>query len=279
MDVRFKQYSVLPAFGITLGCTMLYLSLIVLLPLAALALKASTSFDSFWSTVAAPRVVASYRLTITTSLMAAIVNLVFGFVVAWSLVRYRFPGRRLIDAMVDLPIAIPTAVSGIALTALYSKHGWIGKHLYELGIQSAYSPLGITLALTFIGVPFVVRTIQPALEELDREMEEAAASLGANRFQTFSRVILPSILPSLLTGFSLAFARGLGEYGSVVFISGNMPMKTEITSLLITTKLDQHDTVGATMIAVVMLGLSFVTLLMINLLQWWLHHRQSAGGR
>ncbi|MFO0939183.1 MAG: sulfate ABC transporter permease subunit CysT [Pirellulales bacterium] len=278
MDVRLKQYSVLPGFGLTLGFTVFYLSLIVLVPLATLALKAtSISFSGLWETVTTPRVLASYRLTILASLAGAAINAVFGFIVAWCLVRYRFPGRRLLDAVVDLPFALPTAVSGIALTTLYSQNGLLGKHLYAMGIPSAFSPLGIGIALTFIGLPFIVRTLQPALEELDRETEEAAASLGATRLQTFWRVILPTLFPALLTGFALAFARALGEYGSVVFISGNMPMKTEITSLLIITKLEQYDTVGATAIAVVMLGFSFATLFGINLMQWWLHHRRTAG--
>lgn len=278
MDVKLKHYSVLPGFGLTLGFTMVYLSLIVLVPLAALALKASSiSLSTFWETVTSPRVLASYRLTVFASLAGATINAGFGFIVAWCLVRYRFPGRRILDAIVDLPFALPTAVSGIALTTIYSQNGWLGKHLYAMGIPSAFSPLGITIALTFIGLPFVVRTLQPALEELDRETEEAAASLGATRLQTFWRVILPTLFPSLLTGFALAFARAIGEYGSVVFISGNMPMKTEITSLLIITKLEQHDTAGATAIAVVMLAFSFATLLGINLMQWWLHHRRTAG--
>lgn len=278
MDVRFKQYSVLPGFGLTLGFTMVYLSLIVLMPLAALAMKAgSMTLSDFWNTVTAPRVVASYKLTILASLIGATINAVFGFIVAWCLVRYRFPGHRVLDAVVDLPFALPTAVSGIALTAIYSQNGWLGKYLYAWGIQTAFSPVGITIALTFIGLPFVVRTLQPALEELDRDAEEAAASLGATRLQTFWRVIMPTLFPSLLTGFALAFARAIGEYGSVVFISGNMPMKTEITSLLIITKLEQYDTAGATAIAVVMLTFSFATLLSINMMLWWFHHRRTAG--
>lgn len=278
MDVRFKQYSVLPGFGLTLGFTMVYLSLIVLMPLAALAMKAgSMTLSDFWNTVTAPRVVASYKLTILASLIGATINAVFGFIVAWCLVRYRFPGHRVLDAVVDLPFALPTAVSGIALTAIYSQNGWLGKYLYAWGIQAAFSPVGITIALTFIGLPFVVRTLQPALEELDRDAEEAAASLGATRLQTFWRVIMPTLFPSLLTGFALAFARAIGEYGSVVFISGNMPMKTEITSLLIITKLEQYDTAGATAIAVVMLTFSFATLLSINMMLWWFHHRRTAG--
>lgn len=265
-----KKHSVLPGFGLTLGYTVSYLSLIVLLPLAALVAKAGAlEWPEFWAAAANPRVVASYRLTFGLSLLAALLNCVFGFMVAWSLVRYRFVGRKLVDSLVDLPFALPTAVSGIALTAVYSRNGWIGSLLEPLGIQAAFSPLGILIALTFIGLPFVVRTLQPALEDLEREIEEAAASLGANRWQTFRRVLFPTVLPALLAGFAMAFARALGEYGSVVFISGNMPMKTEITSLLIISKLEQHDTEGATAIAVVMLLASFAMLFTINLLQWW----------
>ena len=279
MLMRIKQYSVLPGFGLTLGYTLTYLSLIVLLPLSALFIRCfSASPSELWQILTEPRVLASYRLTFGTSLLAATINLVFGFVVAWSLVRYRFPGRRLIDAMVDVPFALPTAVSGIALTALYSKNGWIGGLLEPIGIRVAFTPLGITLALTFIGLPFVVRTLQPALEDLDGETEEAAASLGATRWQTFWRVILPTVLPALLTGFALSFARALGEYGSVVFISGNMPMKTEIASLLIVTKLEQYDVTGASAIAVVMLLMSFLILFSINGLQWWVSRSQRKAG-
>jgi len=270
MRMTGKQYSVLPGFGLTLGCALLYLSLIVLLPLSGLFFKTATlTWTQFWSTVSSERVLASYQLTFGASLAAAAVNVVFGFVVAWTLVRYDFPGKRLIDALVDLPFALPTAVSGIALTAIYSANGWIGQYLEPLGIKTAFSPLGVAIALTFIGLPFVVRTVQPALADLELEAEEAAASLGATRGQTFRRVIVPSILPALVTGGSLAFARALGEYGSVVFISGNMPMKTEITSLLIITKLEQYDYAGATAIAIVMLLASFALLLLINGLQWW----------
>jgi sulfate transport system permease protein len=270
MRLALKQHSVLPGFGLTLGYTLLYLSLVVLVPLSALFVRTATlPWGKFWQTVTDPRVVASYRLTFGTSLIGAAVNALFGFVVAWVLVRYRFPGRKLLDALVDLPFALPTAVSGIALTAIFAKTGWIGQYLEPLGIKAAFSPLGVTIALTFIGLPFVVRTLQPALEELDAEAEEAAASLGASRWQTFWRVIVPSVMPALLTGFALAFARGLGEYGSVVFISGNMPLKTEIASLLIVTKLEQYDYAGATAIAVVMLVASFAILLAINALQWW----------
>jgi len=268
--MQFKQRSVLPGFGLTLGYSLLYLSLIVLIPLAGLLAKTtSLTWAQFCSTVTDPRVVASYKLTFGMSLIAAIINAVFGFLVAWMLVRDQIPGKKLIDAVVDLPFALPTAVSGIALTTLYAPNGWIGRLLEPLGIKTAFSPLGVLIALTFIGLPFVVRTLQPALEELEAESEEAAASLGANRWQTFRYVILPAILPALLTGFALAFARALGEYGSVVFISGNMPMKTEITTLLIVTKLEQYDTAGATAIAVVMLVASFFILFAINALQWW----------
>jgi sulfate/thiosulfate transport system permease protein len=265
-----RKPSVLPGFGLTLGFTVLYLSLIVLIPLAGLFLKSfSIGWDEFWRTTMSPRVMASYKLTFGTSLLAASLNALFGFVVAWTLVRYRFPGKRLIDAMVDLPFALPTAVSGIALTAIYSQNGWIGRYLEPWGIQVAFTHWGIVIALTFIGLPFVVRTLQPALEDLEKSSEEAAASLGAGRWQTFRWVIFPAVLPALLTGFAMAFARALGEYGSVVFISGNMPMKTEITSLLIITKLEQYDVAGATAIATVMLLASFCLLLAINLLQWW----------
>jgi sulfate transport system permease protein len=270
MRFALKQHSVIPGFGLTLGYTVLYLSIIVLIPLSALFVRsASLPLDKFWHLVTEPRVMASYRLTFGASLIGALVNVVFGFIVAWSLVRYAFPGKRILDALVDLPFALPTAVSGIALTTIYAKNGWLGQYLEPLGIKAAFSPLGVTIALTFIGLPFVVRTLQPALEELDGEAEEAAASLGASRWQTFCRVILPTVMPALLTGFTLAFARALGEYGSVVFISSNQPMKTEITSLLIITKLEQYDYAGATAIAVVMLLASFTLLLAINLLQWW----------
>jgi len=274
----FKQPSVIPGFGLTFGYTVFYLSLIVLVPLSALFFKTTNlGWAEFWRIVSDPRVVASYRLTFGASLIGALINAVFGFAVAWTLVRYTFPGKKIIDAMVDLPFALPTAVSGIALTAIYAPNGWIGQYLEPLGIKAAFSPLGVTIALTFIGLPFVVRTLQPALEDLDSAVEEAAASLGANRVQTFARIILPTVLPALLTGFALAFARALGEYGSVVFISGNMPMQTEITALLIITKLEQFDYPGATAIAVVMLVASFAILLFINLLQWWSSHRYRAG--
>ena len=275
---RFKRPSVLPGFGLTLGLTVLYLSLIVLIPLSGLFLKTATvSWHRFWETVSDPRAIASYKLTFGAAFAGALVNAVFGFVVAWTLVRYRFRGRRLLDAVVDLPFALPTAVSGIALTALYSQNGWIGRMLAPYGIKAAFSPLGVAIALTFIGLPFVVRTLQPAIEDLDGGMEEAALTLGAGRFQTFRQVIFPFLLPAALTGFAMAFARALGEYGSVVFISGNMPMRTEISSLLIIAKLEQYDYAGATSIAVVMLVASFVLLLTINLLQWWFSRRLGRG--
>jgi sulfate transport system permease protein len=265
-----KTHTVLPGFGLTLGFTIFYMSLIVLIPLSALFTKTATmGLSEFWEAVTSARVLASYKLTFGASFAAALVNTVFGFVTAWVLVRYNFPGKRIVDAAVDLPFALPTAVSGIALTAIYSKNGWIGQWLEPLGIKAAYSPLGVAIALTFIGLPFVVRTLQPAMEDLNKELEEASASLGATRLKTFIRVLLPPLVPPLLTGFALAFARAIGEYGSVVFISGNMPMRTEITSLLIITKLEQFDYAGATAIAVVMLMVSFVLLLIINLLQWW----------
>ena len=271
-----QRFTVLPGFGLSLGFTIFYLTLIVLIPLSATFLKTFTmTWDAFWTTVTAPRVVASYQLSFGASLVAAIINTVFGLVVAWVLVRYRFPGKRLIDALVDLPFALPTAVAGIALTALFAGNGWIGKYLEPLGIKVAFTPLGVVVALTFIGLPFVVRTVQPVLEDVERELEEAAASLGASRLQTFWRVILPAILPALLTGFALSFARGPGEYGSVVFISGNMPMVSEIAPLMIYSKLEQYDYAGATAVAVVMLVISFGLLLLINLLQAWTRRSQS----
>jgi sulfate transport system permease protein len=270
VNVAWKRHSVLPGFGLTLGFTLFYLSVIVLIPLSTLFFRSATLGPSgFWDAVTAPRVVASYKLTFGASLAAAVVNGAFGLVVAWVLVRYRFPGRKLVDALVDLPFALPTAVAGIALTTLYAESGWLGRLLAPAGIKVAYTPLGIAVALAFIGLPFVVRTLQPVIESLDAEVEEAAASLGASRLQTFRRVILPAILPAWITGFALAFARALGEYGSVVFIAGNMPMKTEISPLLIMTKLEQYDYAGATAIALVMLGASFVLLLAINRLQSW----------
>jgi sulfate transport system permease protein len=261
---------VLPGFHLALGFTVLYLSLIMLIPLAGLFLKTATlSWEQFWQTVTAPRVLASYRLSFGASFIGAAINAVFGLLIAWVLARYRFPGKRLVDALVDLPFALPTAVAGITLAAIYSEKGWIGQYLADFGFKVAYTPLGIVVALTFIGLPFVVRTVQPVLEDLEPELEEAAACLGANRWQTFRYVILPSVLPALLTGFSLALARAIGEYGSVIFIAGNIPMVSEITPLLIITKLEQYDYAGATAIATVMLGASFILLLIINLLQRW----------
>jgi len=278
MSAHWKRPSILPGFGLTLGLALLYLSLVVLLPLSALFVRtASLTPTEIWAAVANPRVVASYKLTIGASLAGATVNALFGFVVAWTLVRYSFPLKRLVEALVDLPFALPTAVSGIALASIYSPTGWIGQWLEPLGIKSAYSPLGVTIALTFIGLPFVVRTVEPALEEMEREQEEAASSLGATRAQTFRRVILPTVFPALLTGFTLAFARALGEYGSVIFIAGNMPMKTEITSLLVITKLEQFDYAGATAVASSMLLFSFFLLLGLNGLQWWTARRTGAA--
>jgi sulfate transport system permease protein len=266
---RLKEPGILPGFGLSMGYALVYLSLIVLIPLSAIFLKTATMhWARFWEVVTAPRVLASYKLTFGASFCAALINAVFGFIVAWVLARYQFPGKRVVDALVDLPFALPTAVAGIALTSLYAENGWLGRYLQPLGIKVAFTPLGVLVALTFIGLPFIVRSVQPVLEDLDREIEEAAASLGANPWQRFTRVIFPTVLPALLTGFALAFARALGEYGSVVFISGNMPMKTEISSLLIITKLEQYDYAGATAIAVVMLVTSFALLLAINLLQW-----------
>ena len=267
-----KRHSVLPGFDLALGFALLYLSLIVLVPLSAAFLKTFTmTWPAFWDAVSSPRVVASYRLTFGASFAAAALNAVFGLVVAWVLVRYEFPFKRFIDALVDLPFALPTAVAGIALTAIYAQNGWIGQWL---PFKVSFTPLGVFVALVFIGVPFVVRTVQPVLEDVNRELEEAAATLGASRWQTFGKVILPIVTPALLTGFALAFARALGEYGSVIFIAGNMPMVSEITPLLIITKLEQYDYAGATAIAVVMLVIAFVLLLLINTLQTWARKRQ-----
>lgn len=278
MKRPFKQHSVLPGFNLALGFTIFYLSLLVLIPLSALFFKSATlGWDQFWAIVTSPRVLASYRLSFGAALLAALVNGFFGLMVAWVLVRYQFPGKRFVDAIVDLPFALPTAVAGIALTAIYSSNGWMGHYLEPLGIKVAFTPLGVVVALIFIGLPFVVRTIQPVLEDLEVEVEEAAASLGAARWQTFSKVIFPALWPALLTGFGLAFARAVGEYGSVIFIAGNMPMVSEITPLLIITKLEQYDYAGATAIAVVMLIFSFIFLLLINLLQWWAGSRHTAG--
>lgn len=265
---------VIPGFGLSLGFTIFYLALIVLIPLSAVFLKTFTmSWDAFWSAVTNERVMASYRLSFGASLIAAFINVIFGGIVAWVLVRYSFPGKRIVDALVDLPFALPTAVAGITLTALYSHNGWIGQYFAKWGIKIAFTPLGVVVALTFIGLPFVVRTVQPVLEEAERELEEAAASLGATPLQTFIRVVLPTIVPALLTGFALAFARATGEFGSVIFIAGNIPMVSEITPLFIITKLEQYDYTGATAIAVVMLIASFIMLLTINLLQAWTRKR------
>jgi len=268
---------ILPGFGLSLGMTWLYLGLLVLIPLSGLFLKTFTlTWDQFWETVAAPRALAAYRLTFGASLVAAAINAVFGLLVAWVLVRYRFPGKGLVDALVDLPFALPTAVAGLTLTSLYASNGWYGRYLEAAGIKVAFTSLGVAVALTFIGLPFVVRTVQPVLEDIEADVEEASATLGATPWQTFTRVIFPSILPALLSGFALALARAIGEYGSVVFIAGNMPMRTEIVPLLIITKLEQYDYAGATAIAIVMLVASFALLLAINLLQRWSHRRLEA---
>ncbi len=274
--MKWRRHSIIPGFGLTMGFTLTYLSLIVVIPLAGLFVKtAGLSWHEFWATISAPRVVASYRLSFGVALAAAIVNGVFGLIVAWVLERYTFPGRRIVDALVDLPFALPTAVAGISLTAIYAPNGLIGRWLEPLGVRVAFTPLGILVALVFVGFPFVVRTVQPVLADLESEVEEAAASLGANRLQTLGRVILPPLIPAILTGAALAFARGIGEYGSVIFISGNMPMRTEITPLLIVTKLEQYEYAGATAIALVMLVVSFGLLSLINLLQW--HTRRRFG--
>lgn len=276
---RGAPFRVMPGFGLSLGFTVFYLSLIVLIPLSAVFFKTFTmTWEAFWNAVTSDRVVASYKLSFGASLIAAFINVIFGGIVAWVLVRYKFPGKRFVDALVDLPFALPTAVAGITLTALYSQNGWIGKYLEPLGLKIAFTPLGVVVALTFIGLPFVVRTVQPVLEEAERELEEAAASLGASSWQIFARVVFPTIMPAMLTGFALAFARATGEYGSVIFIAGNMPMVSEITPLFIITKLEQYDYAGATAIAVVMLLASFAMLLAINLLQAWTRSR-SGGGR
>jgi len=265
---QWKNPGILPGFGISFGFTVTYLSLVVLIPLTAIFLKTATMhWPRFVETVTSPRVLASYRLTFGASFAAAAVDAVFGFIVAWALARYDFPGKRIADAVVDLPFALPTAVAGISLTSLYGPQGWLGRYLQPLGIKVVFTPLGVIVALTFIGLPFVVRSVQPVIEELGTDVEEAAASLGASSWQTFSRVLFPTMLPALLTGFTLAFARGLGEYGSVIFISGNMPMRTEITPLLIVSKLEQYDYAGATAIASVMLVTSFLLLVIINSLQ------------
>ncbi len=273
--LRLKQPSVLPGFGLTLGFTLTWLGLIVLIPLAALVLKAAGAGAGIWPILASPRVLAAFRVSFTTALAAAAVNAAFGLIVAWVMVRYRFAGQRIADSLIDLPFALPTAVAGIALSAIYAGNGWLGPLLEPLGLKVAFTPLGIVVALIFVGLPFVVRTVEPVLQDLDPEVEEAAATLGARRWQAFRRVILPAILPALLTGFALAFARGLGEYGSVIFIAGNMPMVSEIVPLLIVIKLEQYDYVGATVVGTAMLVAAFLLLLAINLLQRWARARSA----
>ena len=276
MTIALRRPSILPGFHLALGTTLLYLALIVLIPLSAAFLKTFTlTWPQFVATVTAPRVLASLRLSFGAALIAAIVNALFGLLLAWVLVRYKFPGSRIVDALVDLPFALPTAVAGIALTAVYAENGWLGAPLAALGIKVAFTPVGVLVALIFIGLPFVVRTVQPVLEDMERELEEAARSLGANGLQIFMRVILPTVMPALLTGFTLAFARAVGEYGSVVFIAGNMPLVSEIAPLVIISKLEQYDYTGATAIAVVMLLASFAMLLAINLLQGWMRRRNA----
>ena len=278
MSRHLRGGSPLPGFGLALGFTLLYVGLMVMIPLSTVFLKTATmTWTAFWSTVSGPRALAAYRLSLVASLIAAAINFVFGLLVAWVLERYSFPGRRLIDAFVDLPFALPTAVAGIALATIYAKNGWVGRWLEPLGIHVAYTPLGVVVALTFIGLPFVVRTVQPVLAGLDSEVEEAAASLGAGRWQTFRRVILPEAVPAAATGFVLAFARALGEYGSVIFIAGNMPMRSEITPLLIMIKLEQYDYAGATAIAMVFLITSFALLFLVNFLAWRRDRRLRAG--
>ena len=277
MALLKKRRSILPGFGLTMGCTLTYLSFIVLIPLSTLYLRTAVlDWTTLWATITSPRALAAYQLSFGASALAASINTVCGLLVAWVLVRYAFPGKALIDAVVDLPFALPTAVAGISLTAIYAENGWMGRWFAALGIKIAYAPIGVTIALTFIGLPFVVRTLQPVLRDLDPEVEEAAASLGATRWQTFLRVLLPALIPASLTGFALAFARALGEYGSVVFISGNMPFRTEIVPLLIMTKLEEYDYAGATALASSMLTLSFVLLFAINILQRWSRRHQEA---
>ncbi|HKT72468.1 MAG TPA: sulfate ABC transporter permease subunit CysT [Steroidobacteraceae bacterium] len=276
--MAFRQPSVLPGFGLTLGFTVFFLSTVVLIPLATLVLTtASMHWDEFTRLVLSPRALGSYRLSFGASFLAATINLVFGFIIAWTLVRYEFPGRKLIDALIDMPFALPTAVSGIALTTVFAENGWIGQYLHLYGIKVAYTWIGVTVALTLIGMPFAVRAVQPALLEVQRELEDAAETLGAGRFYVFRRIILPTVLPALLTGFTLAFARAVGEYGSVIFISGNLPMKTEITPLLIVIRLEEFDYKGAAALGFVMLVISFVVLLTINLLQAWQRRRIVRG--
>lgn len=275
-----QRSRVLPGFGLSLGFTLAYLSLIVLIPLSAVFIKSlGIGWDGFIEIISSERILKSLQLSFTTALLAAFVNVVFGLLLAWCLVRYRFPGKRIVDALVDLPFALPTAVAGIALTSLYAPTGWIGQYLEPMGIQVAYTPIGITLALIFIGIPFVVRTVQPVLADLEAEFEEAAAALGATRFQTITKVILPILFPALLTGFALAFARGVGEYGSVIFIAGNQPFETEIAPLMIISRLEEYDYAGATTIAVVMLVISFAILFLINLVQAWASRRTGRTAR
>ncbi len=267
---RFKSPSIIPGFGVTLGFTLAYLVIIVIIPLSGLFFTAATvSWDEFWHTITAPRVLHAYKISFGISLLAALINTFFGLILAWVLARYKFFGKRIIDAMVDLPFALPTAVAGIALTALYAPQGWVGQYLDPFGIKIAFTPIGILIALIFVGLPFVVRTVEPILQDMEKELEEAAASLGASRLQTFRQIIFPSILPALLTGFAMSFARGLGEYGSVIFIAGNIPKVSEIVPLLIVIKLEQYDYAGATAIAIVMLVASFILLFIINWLQKW----------
>ena len=278
LNKKSTQRNILPGFNLSLGFTIFYLSLIVLIPLSAAFIKTTElSLSEFWHVVTAPRVMASYQLTFGASLIGALINAVFGLLTAWVLVRYNFPGKKIIDALVDLPFALPTAVAGIALTAVYAGNGWIGQWLEPHGIKVAFTPIGVIVALTFIGLPFVVRTVQPVLEDLEAETEEAAASLGANRWQTFSKIIFPAIWPALLTGFALAFARAIGEYGSEIIIAGNVPFVSEITPLIIITKLEQYEYSSATAIAVVMLVISFLLLFAINGLQWWVSRRASSA--
>ena len=275
-----QRSRVLPGFGLSLGFTLAYLSLIVLIPLSAVFIKSlGIGWDGLWEILSSERILKSLQLSFSTALIAAFINVVFGLLLAWCLVRYRFPGKRIVDALVDFPFALPTAVAGIALTSLYAPTGWIGQYLEPLGIQVAYTPTGITLALIFIGIPFVVRTVQPVLSDLETELEEAASALGANRLQIVTKVILPILFPALITGFALAFARGVGEYGSVIFIAGNQPYKTEIAPLMIISRLEEYDYAGATTIAVVMLVLSFAILFLINLLQAWASRRTGRTAR
>jgi len=276
--LRFKEHSVIPGFGITMGFTLLYITLLILIPVSMVFINSSSiGWEKFWELVTSERVLASLKISLGTSALAATVNTVFGLLMAWVLERYTFPGKKIMDGLIDLPFALPTAVAGIALTTLYAPNGWVGKLLAPLGISVSYTPLGITIALIFISFPFVVRTVQPVLQSIDFEVEEAASCLGATRFQTFTKIIFPELFPALITGFALAFARALGEYGSVVFISGNMPLKTEIIPLLIRTKLEQYDYVGGTAVAAMMLVISFFMILIINAFQWWASNRHKSS--